>query len=95
MDVAEDEDASTCRKRRRNRGLRRGGRGKRKPKDICDIRILQNNCDGFTSKKESIEEIVRARQTDVLLLNDTALKGKRKVRMKDYFSFSKNRTQAK
>ena len=35
------------------------------------------------------------RQVDVLLLIDTALKGKRKVRMNKYFSFCKNRTKAK
>ena len=49
----------------------------------------------YTSKKESIEDIVSDRQIDILLLNDTALKEKRRVRMKDYFSFCKNSTRAK
>ena len=59
------------------------------------MKILQTNCDGFTSKKESVEEIVEKRHTDVLLLNDTALKGKRNVKIKNYFSYAKNRTKAK
>ena len=79
----------------RNRGIRRGGRSKRDSKNLADIRILHSNCDGYTSKKASIENIVSEKQTDVLLLNETCLKGKRKVRMKDYFSFNKNRTRAK
>ena len=51
------------------------------------------NCDGYTSKKECIEDIVSERHADILLLN--ALKGKRKVRMKNFFSFSKKRVKAK
>ena len=57
----------------------RGGRGKINRKETVDIKILQTNCDGYTSKKESIETIVNDRKVDVLLLNDTALKGQRKV----------------
>ena len=34
---------------------------------------------------ERIEDIVNNRQTDVLLLNEIALKGKREVRMKEFF----------
>ena len=86
---------SNANHRPRKRGVRRGGRGKRRCKDKVEMKILQTNCDGFTSKKESIENIVNDRQTDVLLLNETALKGKRKVKMKDYFSFGKNRIKAK
>ena len=56
---------------------------------------MQTNCDGYTSKKENIADIVSDRKTDVLLLNDTALKGKRNVKMKDYFSCFKNRNKAK
>ena len=59
------------------------------------MNILHSNCDGYTSKKASIENIVKLKDTDVLLLNETALKGKRKVKIKDYFSFSKNREKIK
>ena len=99
VDVSDDlddkESVSKIKQRSKKRGLRRDGRSKIKSKDKVNIKIIQTNCDGYTSKKESIENIVNDRQTDVLILNDTALKGKRKVRMKDYFSFAKNRLKAK
>ena len=81
--------------RTRDRGIRRGGRKKRKTKDTQDMKVVLMNCDGFTSKKESIEEILSENKADILLLNETNLKGKRKVRIKDYFSFNKNRIKAK
>ena len=62
---------------------------------MVDLRILHSNCDGYTSKKGSIDDIVSDRQIDILLLNETALKGKRKVKMKNFFSYSKNRMKAK
>ena len=74
---------------------RRGGRSKRPSNKEADITILQSNCDGYISKKESIEDIVKGREADILLLNETALKGKRKVKIKDYFSFVKNREKIK
>ena len=82
-------------KRRRRRLPRRGGRTKRRNKGTADLNILHSNCDGYISKKASIENIVNAKDTDVLLLNETALKGKRKVKIKDYFSFSKKREKIK
>ena len=95
-DVLEDvENNPVKRKRLRRRVARRGGRSKRKSKDKVDLKILHSNCDGYTSKKESIEDIIKERETDVLLLNETALKGKRKIRMRNYFSFCKNRVKAK
>ena len=64
----------------RIRSIRRGGRQKRKNKDIQDMKIMHMNCDGFTSKSESIGDIIKEKQTDVLLLNETNLKGRRKVK---------------
>ena len=89
------ENSMERKSRYRKRLSRRGGRKKRNLKDKVDVRILQTNCDGFTSKKESVEDIINARETDILLLSDTALKGKRKVKMKNYFSFAKNRIKAR
>ena len=83
------------RKRTRARLPRRGGRSNKHSKGTANITILHSNCDGYTSKKESIEEIVKERGADILLLNETALKGKRKVKIKDYFSFTKNREKIK
>ena len=93
--VIEGESEAKVNKRNRKRIGRRGGRNKGNSKKKPDLKILQTNCDGYTSKKESVENIVEKRHTDVLLLNDTALKGKRNVKIKNYFSFAKNRTKAK
>ena len=73
VDTMEDQNESKRKSRCRKRARRRGGREKKTCKDKMDIRILQTNCDGYTSKKESVEEIVTNRNIDVLLLNDTAL----------------------
>ena len=80
---------------KRKRLPRRGGKGRRGSKGTANLNILQSNCDGYISKKESIENILKKKEIDVLLLNETALKGKRKVKIKDYFSFSKNREKVK
>ena len=52
--VVEDGKDGRKKSRNRTRGIRRGGR-KDKKKDTEDIRVLHMNCDGYTSKKESIE----------------------------------------
>ena len=59
------------------------------------MKIIQSNCDGLRSKKESIKEILEVEAPDVLLLNDTALKGNSKVKIPKYFSYTKNRDKAK
>ena len=56
-----------------------------------DFKILHSNCQGFISKQASIEQIVKNKSLDVYLCNETALKGKRKICVKDYFSFCNNR----
>ena len=78
--------------RRRKRRLRRSNRNKRcKYSDKVDIKIIQTNCDDFTSKKESFHDILKDKAPDILLIQETALKEKRKIKLKDYFSFCKNR----
>ena len=94
-DTSRKEDTTKGRGRKRTRILRRGGRNTGKTNKTSDIKLLQMNCDGYISKKASIEDIVKEKQTDILLLNETSLKGKRKVRLKNYFSFCKNRSKAK
>ena len=59
------------------------------------MKIIQSNCDGFNSKKESNKEILQVEAPDVLLLKDTVLKGNRKVKILSYFSYTKNRDKAK
>ena len=54
---------------------------------IC-MKIIQSNCAGFNSKKESIKEILKVEAPDVLLLNDTALKGNRKIKFPSYLTYT-------
>ena len=58
---------------------RRGGKRSMSNSSIS-MKIIQSNCDGFRSKKESIKEILEVEAPDVLLLDDTALKGYSKVK---------------
>ena len=51
--------------------------------------------DGYTSKKDSLNEIAENEKPDVMTLNDTNLKGKLKVKVPNYFSFNKNRENFK
>ena len=51
--------------------------------------------DGYTSKKESLGEIVNSENPDVVTINDTALKGNLKVKIPEYFCFAKNREKNK
>ena len=59
------------------------------------MKTIQSNCDGYLSKTESITEIINNESPDVMLLNDTALKGNRKINIPNHFSFTKNRVKAK
>ena len=62
-----------------------------KRKDKVDIKLIHSNIDGYTSKKESINEIADKEIPDIITLNDTNLKGKLKVKVPNYFSYNKNR----
>ena len=86
-----NKNENNVKKRKANR---RGGRKSMSSSSI-NMKIIQSNCDGLRSKKESVKEILEVEAPDVLLLNDTALKGNRKVKIPKYFSFTKNREKAK
>ena len=51
--------------------------------------------DGYTSKKESLCEIVNNERPDIVTINDTALKGNLKVKIPEYYCFAKNREKNK
>ena len=86
-----NKNENNVKKRKANR---RGGRKSMSSSSI-NMKIIQSNCDGLRSKKESVKEILEVEAPDVLLLNDTALKGNRKVEIPNYFSYTKNREKAK
>ena len=84
---------SRGRRRRRRRG-KRGGRGiksGRGDKGTVAVKILQSNIRGFNSKKESFKDIVKNTNPDVIILNETALRGSNKAKIDGYFTFQKNR----
>ena len=65
-----------------------------KPNTV-DIKLIQTNVDGYTSKKESMCEIANDEKPDIITVNDTALKGSMKVKIPNYFCYSKNRERNK
>ena len=93
---ANDVEKRTTKMSQQKRRTRRGGKKPKKDEEEkASIKIIHSNCDGYSSKKESIEEIIKNKTPDVFLLNDTALNGNRKVRIKNYLSFCKNRKKFK
>ena len=60
------------------------------PSDKTDLKILHANVQGYSSKQASVEAIIRDKTPDVYCLNETSLKGKRKVIVPNYFSYCKN-----
>ena len=63
-----------------------------KQKGNVNIKLIHSNIDGYISKKESVNEIVEREKPEVMTLNDTNLKGKLKVKVPNYFSYDKRRT---
>ena len=78
----------------KERSLRRRGK-KKSRKSTVVLKLIQTNMDGYTSKKESLCEIVNSENPDVITINDTALKGNLKVKIPEYFCFAKNREKNK
>ena len=64
-------------------------------KKTVNIKLIQTNMDGFTSKKESLCEIADNERPDIITINDTALKGNLKVKIPRYFCYAKNREKNK
>ena len=77
----------------RTRNPRR--RAKKRSSNTVSLKLIQTNMDGYTSKKESIDEIAEEEVPDIITINDTALKGNLKVKIPEYFCYSKNREKKK
>jgi hypothetical protein len=76
--------------RRRGRKLRRG-RGGKSRRSHGSLVILHSNIRGYNSKRESLEKVVKDIDADVCTLNETGLRGKNKVVLPGYISFTRNR----
>ena len=58
---------------------------------MVTLKIYQNNIRGFASKKESLEDVLENKiKADIVILNETATRGKTKIKLKNYLSFTKN-----
>ena len=51
--------------------------------------ILHSNIRGVTSKKDSLMDVLGKVSPDVCILNETGLKGKNKVNIPGYLTFTK------
>ena len=58
--------------------------------------VILNNVKGYGSKKDSIaHDILEKEKPEVCLINETMLRGKRKINIPNYFSFIKSRHEGK
>ena len=57
------------------------------------MKLLLSNIRGFNSKKESLKDIVKNINPDVIVLNETALRGQNKAKIDGYFTFQKYRAK--
>merc|ERR1711911_172816 len=68
--------------------------GKVTDKDIEEEEILRfyySNCRGFSSKRESISEIVNRLDSDIVILTETNFKGSLHPKLKNMITFFRNR----
>ena len=86
-------EVSSIRKVKKRKPCRRSKDNKKK--QTVNIKLIHSNIDGYTSKKESVNEIIETEKPDIMTLNDTKLKGKLKVKVPNYFSYDKNREKYK
>ena len=76
-------------KKKRGKIKYRGKGGRNERNKRCDILLV--NMRGFKSKKESLSRILDNIKPDVVAINETQLKGKVKVEMDGYKSWTRNR----
>ena len=89
-----EEERSRRRRNIRRKKSRRGGKRGRaaaRREGCVKLKILHSNIRGFISKQESLTEILENVNPDICNLNETNLRGNRKIKLKNYVSFSKNR----
>ena len=82
-------------KKRKRKVTRRGRRTntvKNKVKQVTNFVIMHSNCRGMKSKLQSLNHVVNDLLTpDIVSLNEHGVRGKNKVNIDNYHSFSKNR----
>ena len=71
----------------------RRGKGGRSDKTKGGLVILLSNIRGVKSKKESLLEVLKDVNPDICILNETGLRGKNKLKIQGYITFSRNRVE--
>ena len=81
------------RKRDRKRTVRRGKGKNKRDNNIWNDEwsIYYSNIRGYKSKSESLKSIVSALDPNIIVLNETRLKSKEKLKIENYKSFNRNR----
>ena len=71
-------------KSRRRRSLRS------RSKNNLSLKILHTNIRGYNSKRISLETIVNSKEVDIVTINETHLKGKKKAELSGFEPFCRN-----
>ena len=82
------EEEERRRKGRGRRRMRRGGRRGRaavEREGLQKLRVLHSNIRGFSSKQESLADILEKVNPDICNLNEIGLRGNRKIKIKQLF----------
>ena len=88
--VVSRSDKSNNFRHRKFRFKIKGRKGRKSNLNNTSFKLIHSNIYSYISKQESVNSIVQYSKPDVITLNETALKGKRKVNIKGYFSYEKN-----
>ena len=60
-----------------------------------DISIFDNNLNGFRGKRASIGELLNLVKPTIVTFQETTMAGKNIIKVKNYFSFQRNRKGTK
>ena len=60
-----------------------------------DVSIFDNNLNGFSGKRASIEELLNTVKPTVVTFQETAMSGNNRIKIKNYFAFQRNRKGVK
>ena len=70
-------------------------RGRRSEGKTADISIFDQNLNGYNGKRASIGELLNIIQPTVATFQETAIVGNNRIKVKNYFSFQRNRKGVK
>ena len=84
---------------KKRKKTRRGGRGGKPAGNlsfkVCDSwKIFHSNIRGFDSKAVSLKSILKSINANDAMINQTNLKGNRKMKIEGYTSYNRNRLNA-